>query len=90
MGALVIEPHVNCDWAMLMHEADRLMYAAKRSEKGSLRLAVRGEWLKLSAVASIIPVLFDNSGEPVVRSDPYGWNDRVASAPASRKARAFG
>ncbi|MCM3681105.1 L,D-transpeptidase family protein [Sphingomonas paucimobilis] len=25
-------------------------------------------------------VLFDESGEPVVRSDPYGWNDRVASA----------
>jgi murein L,D-transpeptidase YcbB/YkuD len=35
-------------------------------------------------------VLFDDSGEPVVRSDPYGWNDRVASAlgfPASTGLR---
>jgi len=35
-------------------------------------------------------VLFDDSGEPVVRSDPYGWNDLVASAlgfPASTGLR---
>ncbi|WP_367613599.1 L,D-transpeptidase family protein [Sphingomonas sp. AP4-R1] len=25
-------------------------------------------------------VLFDDEGSPVVRSDPYGWNDRVAKA----------
>lgn len=25
-------------------------------------------------------VLFDANGEPVVRDDPYGWNDRVATA----------
>lgn len=25
-------------------------------------------------------VLFDDTGEPVVRADPYGWNDRVATA----------
>ncbi|AIT82282.1 peptidoglycan-binding protein (plasmid) [Novosphingobium pentaromativorans US6-1] len=25
-------------------------------------------------------VLFDAGGEPVVRADPYGWNDRVAAA----------
>lgn len=25
-------------------------------------------------------VLFDNDGEPIVRADPYGWNDRVAVA----------
>lgn len=25
-------------------------------------------------------VLFDPAGEPVVRDDPYGWNDRVAAA----------
>lgn len=42
MGALVIEPDVNCDHVVLMNEADRLMYAAKRSEKGSLRMAVPG------------------------------------------------
>jgi murein L,D-transpeptidase YcbB/YkuD len=25
-------------------------------------------------------VLFDDAGEPVIRADPYGWNDRVAVA----------
>lgn len=25
-------------------------------------------------------VLFDDAGAPVVRSDPYGWNDRIAAA----------
>ena len=25
-------------------------------------------------------VLFDQEGEPVIRADPYGWNDRVATA----------
>ena len=25
-------------------------------------------------------VLFDDAGEPVIRADPYGWNDRVAAA----------
>lgn len=25
-------------------------------------------------------VLFDESGEPVVRADPYGWNERVSTA----------
>ncbi|WP_375601255.1 L,D-transpeptidase family protein [Sphingomonas sp. TZW2008] len=25
-------------------------------------------------------VLFDERGEPIVRNDPYGWNDRVAAA----------
>lgn len=25
-------------------------------------------------------VLFDDAGEPVIRNDPYGWNDRVAEA----------
>ncbi len=25
-------------------------------------------------------VLFDDAGQPVVRADPYGWNDRVAAA----------
>jgi murein L,D-transpeptidase YcbB/YkuD len=25
-------------------------------------------------------VLFDETGEPIVRNDPYGWNDRVATA----------
>ena len=25
-------------------------------------------------------VLFDDAGEPIVRSDPYGWNDKVAAA----------
>ncbi|GGC04844.1 hypothetical protein GCM10011494_24230 [Novosphingobium endophyticum] len=25
-------------------------------------------------------VLFDQDGEPAIRSDPYGWNDRVATA----------
>ncbi|MBT2133632.1 L,D-transpeptidase family protein [Croceibacterium sp. LX-88] len=25
-------------------------------------------------------VLFDDTGEPVIRADPYGWNDRVAAA----------
>lgn len=25
-------------------------------------------------------VLFDEAGEPVIRADPYGWNDRVATA----------
>lgn len=25
-------------------------------------------------------VLFDEAGEPVIRNDPYGWNDRVAQA----------
>jgi GGDEF domain-containing protein len=42
MGALIVEPDMNCDCVMLMNEADRMMYAAKRSEKGSLRMAVRG------------------------------------------------
>jgi murein L,D-transpeptidase YcbB/YkuD len=25
-------------------------------------------------------VLFDESGEPIVRNDPYGWDDRVGAA----------
>jgi murein L,D-transpeptidase YcbB/YkuD len=25
-------------------------------------------------------VLFDEAGEPIIRADPYGWNDRVATA----------
>jgi hypothetical protein len=25
-------------------------------------------------------VLFDEAGAPVIRNDPYGWNDRVAEA----------
>ena len=25
-------------------------------------------------------VLFDEAGEPVIRADPYGWNDRVSTA----------
>jgi len=25
-------------------------------------------------------VLFDDSGEPIVRNDPYGWDDRVGEA----------
>lgn len=25
-------------------------------------------------------VLFDEAGEPVIRADPYGWNDRVSAA----------
>lgn len=25
-------------------------------------------------------VLFDETGEPVIRADPYGWNDRVSAA----------
>ena len=25
-------------------------------------------------------VLLDDEGQPIVRSDPYGWNDRVATA----------
>ena len=35
-------------------------------------------------------VLFDEAGEPVIRADPYGWNDRVAAAlgfPASEGYR---
>jgi murein L,D-transpeptidase YcbB/YkuD len=35
-------------------------------------------------------VLFDAAGEPVIRADPYGWNDRVAAAlgfPASEGYR---
>lgn len=35
-------------------------------------------------------VLFDDAGEPVIRADPYGWNDRVAAAlgfPASEGHR---
>ncbi|WP_157218326.1 L,D-transpeptidase family protein [Flavisphingomonas formosensis] len=37
-------------------------------------------------------VVFDNAGAPVVRADPYGWNDRIAAklgfaVPASREAR---
>lgn len=35
-------------------------------------------------------VLFDDGGEPVIRADPYGWNDRVAEAlgfPASTSPR---
>ena len=25
-------------------------------------------------------VLFDEAGEPVIRADPYGWDDRVSAA----------
>lgn len=35
-------------------------------------------------------VLFDEAGEPVIRADPYGWNDRVSAAlgfPASEGHR---
>jgi murein L,D-transpeptidase YcbB/YkuD len=35
-------------------------------------------------------VLFDEAGEPVIRADPYGWNDRVSAAlgfPASEGYR---
>jgi L,D-transpeptidase YcbB len=35
-------------------------------------------------------VLFDETGEPVIRADPYGWNDRVSAAlgfPASEGYR---
>ncbi|HZG32830.1 MAG TPA: L,D-transpeptidase family protein [Sphingopyxis sp.] len=35
-------------------------------------------------------ILFDEAGEPVVRADPYGWNDRVSAAlgfPASEGHR---
>lgn len=35
-------------------------------------------------------VLFDEAGEPVIRADPYGWNDRVSAAlgfPASKSLR---
>ncbi|WP_066781216.1 L,D-transpeptidase family protein [Sphingomonas sp. CCH5-D11] len=37
-------------------------------------------------------VLFDESGAPIVRNDPYGWNDRVSEAlgfkgPASMKVK---
>ena len=35
-------------------------------------------------------VLFDEQGEPVIRADPYGWNDRVSAAlgfPASASHR---
>lgn len=35
-------------------------------------------------------VLFDQAGEPVIRADPYGWNDRVSAAlgfPASEGHR---
>lgn len=35
-------------------------------------------------------VLFDKAGEPVIRADPYGWNDRVSAAlgfPASEGHR---
>jgi murein L,D-transpeptidase YcbB/YkuD len=35
-------------------------------------------------------VLFDEAGEPVIRADPYGWNDRVSAAlgfPASTTLR---
>lgn len=40
-------------------------------------------------------VLFDDAGEPVVRADPYGWNDAVAAALGlperqGRKLRAAG
>lgn len=40
-------------------------------------------------------VLFGDDGEPVIRSDPYGWNDRVATAlgfaaSASHQLRANG
>lgn len=25
-------------------------------------------------------VLLDKDGDPIVRGDPYGWNDRIATA----------
>jgi murein L,D-transpeptidase YcbB/YkuD len=33
-------------------------------------------------------VLFDDAGEPVVRADPYGWNDAVAAALGFPEAKA--
>ncbi len=32
-------------------------------------------------------VLFDDAGEPIVRNDPYGWDDRVGAALGFKRAR---
>ncbi len=34
-------------------------------------------------------VLFDEDGEPIVRNDPYGWDDRVGSALGFKAGRAL-
>ncbi|MBU3078758.1 L,D-transpeptidase family protein [Sphingomonas quercus] len=34
-------------------------------------------------------VLFDQSGEPIVRNDPYGWDDRVGAALGFKAGRAL-
>ena len=34
-------------------------------------------------------VLFDDGGEPIVRNDPYGWDDRVGAALGFRAGKAL-
>lgn len=80
---------------------DALGFAAMLAEDAG----VTAEWEKARATGkeSFVPlprpimvrltyqtILFDEKGEPVVRADPYGWNDRVSAAlgfPASEGHR---
>jgi L,D-transpeptidase YcbB len=80
---------------------DALGFAAMLAEDEG----VTAEWEKARATGkeSFVPlarpipvrliyqtILFDEKGEPVVRADPYGWNDRVSAAlgfPASEGHR---
>ena len=39
-----------------------------------------GRRLQIGGGKERIASLFDDAGEPVIRADPYGWNDRVAVA----------
>ena len=34
-------------------------------------------------------VLFDDAGDPIVRNDPYGWDDRIGAALGFKAGKAL-